>query len=131
MQTIQENINVQAIYDLFEEYRNAYGREWERLEKCERMYRGDHWHDVPEADPGEPRPVTPIIQSTIENIRADLVDQYPQAIITADSPEYGEVAEMLTGAIRKKPHPRRVRQRVCQAVPRPARGRVHGAGGRL
>lgn len=101
MQTIQENINVQAIYDLFEEYRNAYGREWERLEKCERMYRGDHWHDVPEADPGEPRPVTPIIQSTIENIRADLVDQYPQAIITADSPEYGEIAEMLTGAIRE------------------------------
>ena len=94
MQTIQENINVQAIYDLFEEYRNAYGREWERLEKCERMYRGDHWHDVPEADHGEPRPVTPIIH---------------------------------TG----KPHPRRVRQRVCQAVPRPARGRVHGAGGRL
>lgn len=101
MQTIQENINVQAIYDLFEEYRNAYGREWERLEKCERMYRGDHWHDVPEADHGEPRPVTPIIQSTIENIRADLVDQYPQAIITADSPEYGEIAEMLTGAIRE------------------------------
>lgn len=101
MQTIQENINVQAIYDLFEEYRNAYGREWERLEKCERIYRGDHWHDVPEADPGEPRPVTPIIQSTIENIRADLVDQYPQAIITADSPEYGEIAEMLTGAIRE------------------------------
>ena len=62
---------------------------------------GDHWHDVPEADPGEPRPVTPIIQSTIENIRADLVDQYPQAIITADSPEYGEVAELLTGAIRE------------------------------
>ena len=88
MQTLQENINVQAVYDLFEEYRNAYGREWERLEKCERMYRGDHWHDVPEADPGEPRPVTPIIQSTIENIRADLMDQYPQAIITADSPEY-------------------------------------------
>ena len=101
MQTIQENINVQAIYDLFEEYRNAYGREWERQEKCERMYRGDHWHDVPEADHGEPRPVTPIIQSTIENIRADLVDQYPQAILTADSPEYGEIAEMLTGAIRE------------------------------
>ena len=53
MQTIQENINVQAIYDLFEEYRNAYGREWERLEKCERMYRGDHWHDG-----GRPRGAT-------------------------------------------------------------------------
>ena len=29
------------------------------------------------------------------------MDQYPQAIITADSPEYGEIAEMLTGAIRE------------------------------
>lgn len=93
------DIKLQSIYALFDEYRSAYAREWQRLERCERMYRGDHWHDVPEGDPGEPRPVTPIIQSTIENVRADLMDQYPQAIITADSPEYAEAAELLTGVI--------------------------------
>ena len=72
--------NLQSIYTLFDEYRNAYGPEWQRLERCERIYRGDHWHDVPETDPGEPRPVTPVIQSTIENVRADLMDQYPRRL---------------------------------------------------
>lgn len=93
------DINLQPIYTLFDEYRNAYGPEWQRLERCERMYRGDHWYDVPETDPGEPRPVTPVIQSTIENVRADLMDQYPQAVITADAPEYAEAAELLTAVI--------------------------------
>ncbi len=101
MQTRQQGINVRELYELFEEFRTAYSREWERLERCERLYRGDHWHDIPEGDPGEPRPVTPIIQSTIENVRADLVDQYPEAIITADSPEHAEIAEVLTGAVRE------------------------------
>ena len=91
--------NLQSIYTLFDEYRNAYGPEWQRLERCERIYRGDHWHDVPETDAGEPRPVTPVIQSTIENVRADLMDQYPQAVITADSPEYAEAAELLSAVI--------------------------------
>ena len=91
--------NLQSIYTLFDEYRSAYGPEWQRLERCERIYRGDHWHDVPETDAGEPRPVTPVIQSTIENVRADLMDQYPQAVITADSPEYAEAAELLSAVI--------------------------------
>ena len=91
--------NLQSIYTLFDEYRSAYGPEWQRLERCERIYRGDHWHDVPETDAGEPRPVTPVIQSTIENVRADLMDQYPQAVITADSPEYAETAELLSAVI--------------------------------
>ena len=91
--------NLQSIYTLFDEYRNAYGPEWQRLERCERIYRGDHWHDVPETDAGEPRPVTPVIQSTIENVRADLMDQYPQAVITADSPEYARAAELLSAVI--------------------------------
>ena len=93
--------NLQSIYALFDEYRNAYGPEWQRLERCERIYRGDHWHDVPETDAGEPRPVTPVIQSTIENVRADLMDQYPEAVITADSPKYARAAELLTAVIKE------------------------------
>ena len=59
MQTIQENINVQAIYDLFEEYRNAYGREWERLEKCERMYRATTGTTCRRQTPGSHGPSPP------------------------------------------------------------------------
>lgn len=93
--------NAEPIYRLFDEYRNAYTAEWERLEKCQRIYRGEHWYGVPENDPGEPRPVTPVIQSTIENVRADLMDQFPQAVITADEPQYGEIAELITAAIKE------------------------------
>ena len=34
-------------YALFRQYRSAYVKEWQRLSHCERMYRGDHWYDVP------------------------------------------------------------------------------------
>ncbi|HOF94903.1 MAG TPA: hypothetical protein PLE79_05140, partial [Clostridia bacterium] len=49
-------------YSLFEEFSSAYAQEWARLEEAERMYLGDHWHLVPELDPNEPRPVTPVLQ---------------------------------------------------------------------
>lgn len=86
-------------YTLFEEYLMAYAGEWQRLDKCERMYLGDHWHDVPMQDPNEPRPVTPIIQSTIENVSADLMDQYPEAIITPEHPRDARTAQVLQAAI--------------------------------
>ena len=47
----------QWAYALFEEFRAAYAGEWNRLEKAVRMYRGDHWWDVPVRDPNEPRPL--------------------------------------------------------------------------
>ena len=71
---------------LFREFRSAYVNEWRRQEHNERMYRGEHWYDVPVTDPNEPRPVTPILQSTIENVSADLADQTPEAVITPISP---------------------------------------------
>ena len=46
MQTIQENINVQAIYDLFEEYRNAYGRATTGT-TCRRQTPGSHGPSPP------------------------------------------------------------------------------------
>lgn len=91
-----QQADARRIYDLFHSYCGAYAGEWERLEKCERMYRGDHWYGVPEADKNEPRPMTPVIQSTIESVRADLLDQLPEAVITADDPEYEEAAGILS-----------------------------------
>ncbi|MBR0026250.1 MAG: hypothetical protein IJP37_03730 [Clostridia bacterium] len=88
-------------YTMFREYRDAYTAEWQRLDRCERMYRGEHWADVPMEYPNEPRPVTPIIQSTIENVRADLMDQLPEAVITADDPDYENIAELLSAVIRE------------------------------
>ena len=91
----------EKLYTLFREYYDAYAAERARLDQCERMYRGDHWGDIPQKDAGEPRPVTPIIQSTVENVRADLIDYLPEAIISADSREYDELAELMTRIIRE------------------------------
>lgn len=93
--------HVEKLYELFGEYKSAYAAEWERLDECERMYRGDHWRNVPEQNANEPRPITPVIQSTIESVRADLMDQKPEAIIIADDPRYESVAAMLTEIVRE------------------------------
>jgi hypothetical protein len=88
-------------YGLFSEFRSAYAAEWRRLENCERMYRGDHWHDVPITDRSEPRPVTPVIQSTIENMKAELLDRIPEAVIAPESPADGEVASVIEAIIKQ------------------------------
>ena len=91
----------ERLYELFEEYRSAYMPEWERLSECDRLYRGEHWRDIPKQGANEPRPVTPVIQSTVENVRAELTDSYPEAVICADTPGYEKTAEILTAAIRE------------------------------
>ena len=86
---------------LFNEFRNAYVNEWRRQEHNERMYRGEHWYDVPVTDPNEPRPVTPILQSTIENVSADLADQTPEAVITPESAADAYAAQVIDAVIRR------------------------------
>lgn len=95
----QDEARIERIYDLFDEYRRAYVQEWQRLERCERLFMGQHWHDIPEKDSREPRPVTPVLQSTIENLRADLMDQMPEAIITADEESSERAAAALTAIL--------------------------------
>ncbi|HMM30355.1 MAG TPA: hypothetical protein PKB13_01120 [Clostridia bacterium] len=96
-----EKAFVDGVYSLFEEYRSAYASEWERLETCERMYRSDHWYGVEKKDKNEPQPVTPIIQSTIENVHADLMDNIPEAIIQPEGPEDERVARVVEALIKQ------------------------------
>ena len=88
-------------YGLFDEFRNAYRQEWLRLENNERMYRGDHWYDVPLTDVNEPRPVTPVIQSTVENVSAELMDQLPEAIIRPEGAANPRTAKVVEALIRR------------------------------
>lgn len=97
MDTIKDDKEiVSQVYGLFDEFRGAYASEWERLDMCERMYMGKHWEDSD--DPREPQPVTPVIQSTIENIAADLMDNYPDAIITPEDAG-GEETERIARVV--------------------------------
>ena len=99
--TKNERARADALYELFYEYTDAYRSEWQRMERCERMYFGDSWRDIPQTDAKEPRPVMPIIFSTVENIKADLMDGMPEAVITADDAKHTALAERLTKVVRE------------------------------
>lgn len=92
---------VTKAYKLFEEYRSAYVSEWERLALNERLYQGRHWEDMQSQDTSLPEPMTPILHSTVENIAADLMDAYPEAIIQPETPEDRQVADIVMALIRQ------------------------------
>lgn len=101
MKKDKNDFEAAALYELFREFYDAYAGERARQRKCESIYRGEHWFDVPVNDPNEPRPVTPVIHSAIENVRADLDEYVPEAVVTADNNAYNELAETLTRVIRE------------------------------
>jgi hypothetical protein len=94
---------VDAIYSLFKEYCEDYKSEWERLDENEEIYHGNHWASMPttpgDSNPNLPKPSTPIITSTIENIKADLSDEMPEAVILPDSVGNEALAKALTKII--------------------------------
>lgn len=92
MKKDKNDFEAAALYELFREFYDAYAGERARQRKCESIYRGEHWFDVPVNDPNEPRPVTPVIHSAIENVRADLDEYVPEAVVTADNNAYNELA---------------------------------------
>lgn len=87
---------VDAVYSLFDEFRDIYQqKEWPRIDGCEEIYRGNHWFDV-QHDVNDPTPTTPIIFSTIENIRADLTDEFPEAVIKPEDTGDELLSKILT-----------------------------------
>ena len=89
---------VSAIQSLYDEYKTAYKDEWDRLTANEKIYLGDHWSDTG-SDSNEPQPVMPIIFSTIENIQADLMDEYPEAVVTPESSNDEKIGKILTRVV--------------------------------
>ena len=95
-----------AIYSLFKEFSKDYKDEWDRIDDNENIYRGKHWEGVSESlaesKSNFPKPATPIVTSTIENIKADLSDEYPEAIIIPDAAGNEVTAKVLTVVIRQE-----------------------------
>lgn len=86
-----------ALQTLYDEYKTAYSSEWDRLTENEKVYHGDHWSASGSTSSGnEPQPVTPIIFSTVENIKADLMDEFPEAVILPESTNDETIGKVLT-----------------------------------
>lgn len=97
---------IDAIYALFKEFSKDYVDEWDRIDDNEKIYRGNHWDGVEESlaesKSNFPKPATPIITSTIENIKADLSDEYPDAVMLPDAAGNEVNAKVLTVVIRQE-----------------------------
>ena len=92
---------VESVYALFQEYMDDYRTEWLRIDDNERVYHGNHWEGVQDyvqrrGDRHAPKPSTPIITSTIENLKADLSDEFPEAVVVPDNPNDTVLAKVLT-----------------------------------
>ena len=76
----------EALYGLFLKYRDSYESEWARMKENEKLYHGKHWESQKGGtSDNKPKPVTPILFSTIESIKADMIKELPSATI---KPEY-------------------------------------------
>ena len=99
---------IDAIYGLFEEYRDVYyKKEWERIDENVTIYEGTYWGEsdanVVKGDK-RPRMKTPMVTSCIENIKADLSDEVPEAVILPDaaSEDATITAKVLTKVIEQE-----------------------------
>lgn len=87
----------EAIYALFCSFKNSYTAEYNRMRHNEKLYHAKHWDEQKNpGDPNAPRPVTPIIFSTIENIKADLMGKIPTGTIKPENTEDQDLARALT-----------------------------------
>lgn len=98
---------IDAIYELFKEYAKDYVDEWDRLDDNEQIYQGKHWEGMEESALAEskstfPKPATPIITSTIENIKADLSDEYPEAVFLPGDADSEVLSKVLTTVVRQE-----------------------------
>lgn len=86
-----------AMFALFTNFKNSYRSEWERMKRNELLYHAKHWDaQRVEGDKNAPQPVTPIIFSTIENVKADLIQKRPTGTIKPERSADKQLARALT-----------------------------------
>lgn len=115
----QDEAFVQSVYRLFDEFRDATEGYREKCRDNEQFWRTNHWHGQARHDPNEPQPVTPSMFSTLESVLADLMDNYPDAVLLGEEPHDDQKAECMTQLIRfilKRRHYRKTYRRKCRSA---------------
>lgn len=86
-----------AMYSLFCSFKQSFKDEWTRMERNELLYHAKHWDAQKiKGDKNAPQPVTPIIFSTIENVKADLMQKIPTGTIKPERSVDQDLARALT-----------------------------------
>ncbi|MDD3244395.1 MAG: hypothetical protein PHD32_11860 [Eubacteriales bacterium] len=74
---------------------SAMQEQFERYRRNEKFLTLREWEGVPAAQPGEPRPVTPVLLSTKENLLADINEARPTVEVAAQTAGYAQAARRV------------------------------------
>lgn len=113
----QDEEFIARVYRLFDEFYRAGAAYREKCRENERFWAASEW-DAP-GEPGEPQPVTPVLFSTLEAVLADLMDNYPAAVLLGEEPQDDDAAGRLTQLVRyvlKHRHYRKTYREKCRSA---------------
>lgn len=86
---------VNGIYKIFDTFYNDTREYREKCKSNESFWQAQHWKGVGRQEPGEPQPVTPVIFSTLENMLADIMDNYPSPTVLGEEKGDENIARKL------------------------------------
>jgi hypothetical protein len=95
----QDEQYVQHAYDLFRQFQQQTQAYHNKCRDNETLWRGKHWRNM-RKQPGDPQPVTPILFSTVENMLADIMDNYPEPVLVGEEMDDDPMAEDLQAVVR-------------------------------
>ncbi len=116
----QDSVLIERAYALFDEFYTALTPFRNKCADNEEFWKANHWHDVAKKEADEPRPVTPVLFSTLESLLADIMDNYPEAHIFADQAGDDRLAKALSKAVqnilKKRNYRKTYREKVRAAL---------------
>ena len=96
----QDSGLIERALSLFDEFYSALTPFRDKCANNEEFWKANHWYDVVKKEVDEPRPVTPVLFSTLESLLADIMDNYPEAHIFADRSADDRLAKALSKVIK-------------------------------
>ena len=91
----QDGEFIKNAYVLFDEFYAALTPLRQKCLENEEFWKANHWHNVAKKEADEPRPVTPVLFSTLESLLSDIMDNYPHAVVLPEEPGDEETAKTL------------------------------------
>lgn len=96
---LDEERFVSRAYALFEEFRQAHRPYWLAAEENELFYESRGWEAIG-ADPRDPTPTMPVVQSMVDHLKAERMEGYPEAIVLPQRMADKEIARQATEAVK-------------------------------
>lgn len=87
-------------YSLFDEFYEGTRLFRAKCRENEEFWRANHWNGVARREQDEPRPVTPVLFSTLESILSDMMDSYPEPVLLGEEPGDDALAGSLSDVIK-------------------------------